>query len=301
MDFYNCFKNLPMFFLPSFTQDFLEKRYAFTPSHGLYPEFESKSMTYKDLMKLEDVTKFPQKKFLELYGQGFLACEITLEEITGVPMPKKEDFDWAKISHRELRCVLWDARSHEFVSNTFILGATWRLEQPTKWLFNTSESLTAARSFMIKTDLPQVNKENGGRDIHLLFELVLYTNQNDTTQQVCCAWGTIPAAQFDKVAKHKVVLKGGSPFYEMKIDQADIHQEKKGFSFLKRSAAGTSEDPLLILTLKPYIKFQEPTQFYLATLPNTLLISKRLLSFASAFRVYCYRRLALAQQQMCAP
>ena len=60
--------------------------------------------------------------------QPNLACEIQIEEASGVPLPKKDDFEWSKISHREVRAVLIDMRTHEFLSNSFIIGATWRNE-----------------------------------------------------------------------------------------------------------------------------------------------------------------------------
>lgn len=49
IDFYNCFKNLPKFFLPSFTQPDLEKKCLYGPSHGIYPEFDPRTLQYKDL------------------------------------------------------------------------------------------------------------------------------------------------------------------------------------------------------------------------------------------------------------
>lgn len=69
MDFYNCFKNLPQFFLPSFTQEFLEKRYLYAPSYGLYPEFDNKTMQYKDFFKLEEIVtgKAQARKYIDMY------------------------------------------------------------------------------------------------------------------------------------------------------------------------------------------------------------------------------------------
>ena len=141
IDFYNCFKNLPQFFQPSVTQDNLEKQGKFTPSSGFYPEFDSKTLQYKDLQKLEDVSKptFNSKKYTEVY-QPQLGCEIILEEITGIPLPKKEDFDWSKITNRELRAVLVDFRTQEFLSNVFVVSASWKQEYSNKWMFNTNDS-----------------------------------------------------------------------------------------------------------------------------------------------------------------
>jgi hypothetical protein len=67
IDFYNCFKNLPQFFQPSVTQEQLERKYRNTPSWGIYPEFDSRSLRYKDMKKLEDVAKVPPKRFIELH------------------------------------------------------------------------------------------------------------------------------------------------------------------------------------------------------------------------------------------
>lgn len=138
--------------MPSFTTDIYEKKNQNTPSHGIFPEFDSRSMTYKDLQKCEDVGKLPNKKFIDLYGPH-LACEVQIEECSCVPLPKKDDFDWGKISHREVRAVLFDFRTCEFVSNSFIVGAQWKQDYESKWLFNTSESLNHARNFILRTDI----------------------------------------------------------------------------------------------------------------------------------------------------
>lgn len=37
-----------------------------------------------------------------------IGCEISMEEATGVFLPKKEEFEWSKISHREVRAFLFD-------------------------------------------------------------------------------------------------------------------------------------------------------------------------------------------------
>lgn len=34
-----------------------------------------------------------------------------IEEATDIPLPKKEDFDWGNIAHREIRAVLVDYKS----------------------------------------------------------------------------------------------------------------------------------------------------------------------------------------------
>ncbi len=55
-----------------------------------------------------------------------IGSEITIEEATGVPLPKKEDFDWTKIINREVRAVLVDARNHDLLSNVFVAPASWK-------------------------------------------------------------------------------------------------------------------------------------------------------------------------------
>jgi len=101
---------LPQFFQLSITQQHLEKKYMHTPSWGLYPEFDSKTMAYKDLQKMEEIAKVNSKKYIEMY-QPQLGCEVMLEEATGVPMPKKEDYDWGRITNREIRMVLIDFKT----------------------------------------------------------------------------------------------------------------------------------------------------------------------------------------------
>lgn len=64
-------------------------------------------MTYKHLSKINDLSKIPSKKFIELYGTNN-SFEITLEEISGVPLPKPELFSWDKITNREIRAILYD-------------------------------------------------------------------------------------------------------------------------------------------------------------------------------------------------
>ena len=192
IDFYNAFKNLPRFFTPSFTTPLLEQRAANTPSFGIYPQFDSRSLQYKDLEKLHDmkVDKIEErKKFIDRYAPA-CGCEIVIEEASGVPMPKKEDFEWNKIDHREVRIVLYDVNTQAFLSNTMILGASWRSEYQGKWLFNSSPNQQQARSFLFRTDLSKEPQNN----LHLLFELVVYTTQGETQQQVTCAWGSIPVS-----------------------------------------------------------------------------------------------------------
>lgn len=131
----------------------------------------------------------PAKKFVEMFLPP-LACEITIEEASGVPLPKKEEYDWSKISNREIRAVLIDNRSHELLSNVFIISANWKAESPGKWLLNATDTHAFSKSIVMKTDLS--GKAAATRDINLLFELVLFTTQHGSQQQVCCSWGSIP-------------------------------------------------------------------------------------------------------------
>lgn len=153
--------------------------------------------------------------------------------------------------------MLADVKSETFLSNVHIMSAGWKQEMPTKWLFNTSECQNlAGRQVMIRTDAGKGNQQY--RDVQVLFELVLYTKQGSDAQpqQVCCAWGALPLSQLDKAAKHKITLKGGSPFSELKMSKEELFQEKKGFEFLKKLTAQT-EEPALLLNLKPFAKFTE--------------------------------------------
>lgn len=105
-----------------------------------------------------------------------VGSEITIEEATGVPMPKKEDFDWTKIVNREVRAVLIDARNHDLLSNVFISQAAWKQDAPNKWIFNASEIQSSGRQFVIRSDSL---KTEPNREVHLVFELVLYTKISD--------------------------------------------------------------------------------------------------------------------------
>lgn len=133
-----------------------KKNQANTPSWGLYPEFDTKTMTYKDMHKLNDIAnsyKNPLnvKRYIEMHAPQ-IACELTLEEASGIPLPKKDDFDWGKITNREIRAVLVDFRTQQFLSNTFILSAGWKSEFANKWLFNLTECQQAGRSIIMRTD-----------------------------------------------------------------------------------------------------------------------------------------------------
>ncbi len=141
----------------------------FTPSWGLYPRFNSKNLQYDDLQKLEEVEYLVPKKFTEKYLPD-LACEITLEEASGIPLPRKEDYDWSKICNRELRMVLVDFKTQEFLSNIHILPCHWKQDTPTKWLFNAHETHQAVKQLMLRysSQVQQV------REVHLLFECVLF-------------------------------------------------------------------------------------------------------------------------------
>jgi hypothetical protein len=77
------------------------------------------------------------------------------------------------------------------------------------------------------------------------------------------------------------------------MTKEELFQEKKGFEFLKKLTANT-EDPALLLTIKPLNKLPEATVLHISMLPSSCIVNKKLLSFLAAFRVYCQRRLAKA-------
>lgn len=64
------------------------------------------------------------------------------------------------------------------------MSAGWKAEFPGKWLFNMNEVQQAGKSIVLRTDHFSKTAVVAGldpfRDMHVLFELVLFTNQNDT-------------------------------------------------------------------------------------------------------------------------
>jgi hypothetical protein len=52
IDFIQCFKHLPSNFMPSFMTERFEQEGLNSPSYGLVPLFDCKSMTYKDLHEI---------------------------------------------------------------------------------------------------------------------------------------------------------------------------------------------------------------------------------------------------------
>ena len=69
-----------------------------------------------------------------------MGAEITLEEALQVPIPKKEDYQWANIANREVRVCLIDMKTKEILSNVWTVGASWREDQAGKWLFQSANS-----------------------------------------------------------------------------------------------------------------------------------------------------------------
>lgn len=67
---------------------------------------------------------------------------MSIDVINDVPLPKKEDFDWNKISHREVRVTLIDLRSKKYLSNTLILSVKWEQLYETKWLIGSDVEKT---------------------------------------------------------------------------------------------------------------------------------------------------------------
>ena len=51
--------------------------------------------------------------------------------------------------------------------------------------------------------------------------------------------------------------------------------------------ANTTEEPTLVVSVKPFVKFTEQQQLHISMLPSTYIVNKKLLSFAAAFRLYC--------------
>jgi hypothetical protein len=131
--------------------------------------------------------------------------EITLRDIENVPVPKMDAakgkpsagaFNLDDVLAREVRIILFDRDTNEFISNTYIVPASATLDG-LKWKFDFSPAIEAARTFALKSD-QRTSKKN----IELMFELVLTIkprgqkkeneNDEDATYQLTNGWGTIP-------------------------------------------------------------------------------------------------------------
>ena len=75
--------------------------------------------------------------------------------------------------------VLVDAKNQDLLSNVFMSQAAWKQDAPSKWTFNATEIQNSGRQFVIRTDSM---KTEPNREVHLVFELILYTKLSDGVQ-----------------------------------------------------------------------------------------------------------------------
>jgi len=109
------------------------------------------------------------------------------------------------------------------MSNTYIIGATSQetKKDGQKWTFNYNKTHEAAKTFVLRSDLNSEDNLNlSSGNIHLVFELVFYTDQDDLSNQVTCGWGSLPLDQkLNKPQKLKIDLIGGNPTYQVPIEE----------------------------------------------------------------------------------
>lgn len=97
LDFFKCFKNMPLNFVPSFTSEVWTKKRKNLPSSAFMPQIDPKTMLYKDLFPLlsENVPPNAQKsqlpKLRPILTQ--IGCQILFDEAQGVPMPANNPSD----------------------------------------------------------------------------------------------------------------------------------------------------------------------------------------------------------------
>lgn len=90
-------------------------------------------------------------------------------------------------------------------------------------------------------------------------------------------------------------MKGGSFLQEMKVSKGDVHQEKKGFEFLKMLTASSDNEAVMTVSVKPIGRLSEAAQLQVSMLPQNCVINRRLLSFVAAFRLFAFKKLTKAQ------
>mmetsp|Transcript_48066 Transcript_48066/g.35271 ORF Transcript_48066/g.35271 Transcript_48066/m.35271 type:complete len:120 (+) Transcript_48066:268-627(+) len=119
--------------------------------------------------------------------------------------------------------MLLDESTSEFIGNSFIYPCSWKAATPNTWFFNASPAHNQGRSFLLKVG------SQPGKDISVLFELVLYSKHQEDLRQISCGWGCLPLSSLDKAGKIKVQLGGGTPHQQIGIDEKAVFYQKKGF------------------------------------------------------------------------
>jgi hypothetical protein len=177
-----------------------------------------------------------------------MTCEVSLEEASNVPIPKGEEHQWNKISHREIRVTLFDFSSGRYLSNAIILSVQWNPQYETKWLVNSPTEKT----FLINSSYESAT------GVNLLMELVVYVPQSGgkDPQQITCAYGKVNVTDINKNSKVKIDLEAGNPFVESEFDMKAGGAKKKGFAFIKKQVNDV-QMPSISMTVKPSQKLTE--------------------------------------------
>jgi len=132
-----------------------------------------------------------------------------------------------------------------------------------------------------------------------VFEVVGYavnaydtaSNPDDKLTQMTVAWASLPVTALEKTTKHKLQLKGGTPFGVEDLFTEEGKQEKQGFFSKMFKQKEIVFERYITLETRQISQLPQATQNEICVLPPGLIVALPLVSFAAAFRSYCYRNL----------
>jgi hypothetical protein len=133
-------------------------------------------MTWKDMLpvqtdklKQDMMTKETRPDIRPI--ESSTACEISIVQADGVPLPKNEKFDRQAIVKRSIRVGLYDSYAKKYLANTAQVICSWTPDSEDVWKVKPG----ALNPIMFRTtDWEDLDKEQ----TWFLFELVVYVNQN---------------------------------------------------------------------------------------------------------------------------
>ena len=197
------FKIFPNSFVESFTTRLWFKKRNL-PSSAFDPKINPETLQYKDLR--EDIKPKGDKdnpvlgKLNQTITPIIIAFQILLNQATGVPVPPKEintegksfsnnntcykiggDFSIVK---REVRVVLYNHSTNQYIANTCLVKAEWKVDDKDIWKFNPWKKVGPNPLIFSTKDEELVKDDN----VSLIFEFVMLCKMGTTNKDISCGF-----------------------------------------------------------------------------------------------------------------
>lgn len=189
------------------------------------------------------------------------------------------------ILKREVRVILYNVKSGQYIGNTCCVKAEWKQEDKDIWRFNLWKKV-GPNPLIFTTKDEQLAKDD---DVSLIFEFVMMCKMGQGFKDISCGFCSLKMAEIRAMKKrnHIIEIKGGSPDSPIDHDPCNF---KEDMSFFKKLSRGTILQQLKMDT-RYYPTISAEGKYNIQMLPRTCIINKKLMHFLVGYRNYLAKKL----------